>query len=333
MNGRNNAFSKKYLSLICILMCSLLCGCARQECSYCGQKRFCKEFDLLGVTRYICDDCLHDPAIAVSGNVAREYSALYENGTLEYPENSPLREQPLIMEPEEEPTGPSLEEIMNSPSAIPGSVGGNGDTPSDTAPSDTNEQSEPAAAPEQTQNDTAPADSGSGNDGNTEPAQGNDTSQDNDQPSAQENPSSGNEPAGSDSMVAEDLIRDLNRRFQADGYRVAQDNNDESAYRILSGDSDLHIRLTPKSVGSDGKYELTVSQLDGASSSDYVKCVIRSVLSYVNSEDYDGLGHDIYNNTIQNGSYSSNGVSFSYTAHTADEIERGSTNADFVIRP
>ena len=320
---------KAYFFALSLFVCTLLLGgCGMQECSFCGQKRFCKEFDLLGTTRYICDDCLHNPALAVSGNVTREYSALYENGTLEYPEGSPFREQISETEPEETQNGPTLDEIMSTPSAIPGSV-------PDAAPSVGNTDTASADTPQDTGNDATGGDS-------PQQAQDNPSSQaETSQPSqpdtaADHNPSDSNpssDSSGDDTMPAEDLIRDLNRRFQADGYRIAQDNDLENAYRMLSGNNDLHIRLTPRSTGSSGEYELTVSQLADASSSDYVKCVIRSVLSYVDSEDYDGLGHDIYNSTIQNGSYSYNGVSFSYISHTADEIERGSANADFVIRP
>jgi len=330
---RKAVTEKNCFLLLCIFLCGiLLTGCGPQECSFCGQKRFCKEFDLLGTTRYICEDCLHDPSIAVSGNVAREYSALYEDGTLEYPENSPLREQPLVMEPEEEATGPSLDEIMNSPSAIPGTVPEGGSTSAASQPAQQNSDPEPSGSETASATDPSESTSSAPAGDTTQPA-GDTTQPAEDTHPAQDSSASQEQPSGGDTMVAEDLIRDLNRRFQADGYRIAQDNDNENAYRMLSGNNDLHIRLTPRSSGSNGKYELTVSRLSEASSSDYVKCVIRCILSYADSEDYDGLGHEIYNNTIQNGSYSDSGVSYSYTEHTADEIERGSTDADFVIRP
>ena len=66
----------------------LTTGCGKVVCSYCGESKFCDEYDINGTTRYICKDCLADPNIGIYGNVVRDYSELYENGTLEYPDGT-----------------------------------------------------------------------------------------------------------------------------------------------------------------------------------------------------------------------------------------------------
>ena len=105
--------SRRFILIFSALFCLLLSACGQQECDFCGQKKFCKEFDVMGTTRLICRDCLNDPSLAVSGNVARSYAELYENGTLEYPEQSPLRPMEDATPTEEENPMPDLEMIMN----------------------------------------------------------------------------------------------------------------------------------------------------------------------------------------------------------------------------
>lgn len=53
----------------------LLAGCEEQICSYCGQTKQCDEFDILGTKRYICQDCLGNKNMSLSGNVIGEYES------------------------------------------------------------------------------------------------------------------------------------------------------------------------------------------------------------------------------------------------------------------
>ena len=88
-----NPLTHKKLKLIIsvLVFTLLLCACGETTCDFCGQKKVCREFDIMGVKRNICSDCLNNTASAISSNVARHYAELYENGDLEYPEGSPLR--------------------------------------------------------------------------------------------------------------------------------------------------------------------------------------------------------------------------------------------------
>ncbi len=263
------------------LLCAfLLCACGREVCDFCGENRFCKEFDILGKTRFICRECLNNPKIAVSGNMVRTYSEMYENGTLEYPEGSPLRPDSGTPTPEAaEPTAlPTLTpdiHIVNPEQPTPASAGDDGAAATPT----------PASAP------------------------------------------------ASDKLNGQSLIDRLNESLAADNMVLQPKNVDGKEYKLFSGNNDLHISFTP-SAGTDGKNDSLVIGLgENASSSDYVKAVIRSILVYAGSKDYDGLGHDIYNQVIQNGEFRYEGVLYRSTIHTADEIEKGSSISDFSIIP
>ncbi len=53
------------LLLSLILSLILMVGCTGKEtCAYCGETKYCREYDLVGVTRLICDDCLRNPEVA-----------------------------------------------------------------------------------------------------------------------------------------------------------------------------------------------------------------------------------------------------------------------------
>jgi len=77
--------SNIHIIFLLISICFSLCACGKQVCDYCGEEKNCTEYNILGTTRMICDDCLGNPSNATSGNVLREYSQLYEDGVLTYP--------------------------------------------------------------------------------------------------------------------------------------------------------------------------------------------------------------------------------------------------------
>ena len=288
---------RKTIWLLCTLFCLLLSACGQQECDFCGQNKFCKEFDVMGTTRYICRDCLNDPSLAVSGNVARSYAELYENGTLEYPVESPLRP---VEEPEEEVEDdgiprPDLEMIMNgydaeadirqrllAEQAEKMQEAGLSELPSDTVP-EPDYISEPKERTELTE------------------------------------------------LTMEEIISAINTSLQSDSLFLVPTDGTGSEYILYTGNTDLGIHLKPSADPSSRR--LVIEQYEGASSSDYVKAIIRSILPYINSSDYDGLGHEIYNNTIRIGSYSYLNVNFSTLSHSADEIEKGRPASEFIIQP
>ena len=85
MNNLSSKHKKHYNELlytILIMICFFLCGCEKQICSYCGQEKYCDEYDILGVTRYICDDCLGNPLSSLSGNVISDYESELVDPTL-----------------------------------------------------------------------------------------------------------------------------------------------------------------------------------------------------------------------------------------------------------
>ena len=280
-------YSKPAVSLfITFFLCALLlCGCGPVACDFCGRTKFCKEFDILGVTRHICNDCLNDPRIAISGNMVRIYSEMYENGSLEYPEGSPLRPD-SDKNAEASPTvsqNRTIEDILNEEIVINNPV-----TP-DTYPVPVSPDT-PAASP-------ASSESSSGG------------------------------------LSGAALISSLNGNLADDNMSLAAIDGRDGEYRLLCGGNDTCIRFITASSDTAGKDKLTIELREGASSSDYVKSVIRSVLSYTGSDDYEGLGHEIFNRTIQNGSYTSEGIRFISKVHTADEVEKGAAISDFTIQP
>ncbi len=298
--------------LIPFLFLLLTTGCGKVVCSYCGESRFCEEYDINGTTRYICKDCLRDPNIGIYGNVVRDYSELYENGTLEYPENSPMLAQysretgvvyPEGEEPEEEvSTEAEINRILSeetphveAPVYIPPSP-----TPADTAI--TEEDLVPVTESDYTVNTLQP----------TEAAQPTPTG------------------TSSAALSGEALVSALNNSLANSGYSL-QSSGKDGEYIVAKEGNDLKVRLkiSPSAAGD----ATAVEMLPEGSPSDYVKTVIRSILSYIGSDDYDGLGHDIYNNTIQQGSYSSSGINFTSKVHTPDEIERGAAASSFTIVP
>ncbi|MBR5420993.1 MAG: hypothetical protein IK115_07605 [Lachnospiraceae bacterium] len=275
--------AKGKLLLLFILLSLTLCACGMETCDFCGEKKFCKQFDILGVTRFICNDCLNNPLVAVSGNMVRTYSEKYEDGTLEYPEGSPLRADAGTVS-EDSPSEAAL------PSLTPDIHVENPEPPFDTSAIPNGTEPTPVV--------TAPT------------------------PTAAA--------AGTSGSALTDA---LNAALAADNMLLVPKDGEGKEFLIYSGNNDLHLAVTRTEGSSAGKDGLVVAQNNGASSSDYVKAAIRSILTCIQSEDYDGLGHDIYNQAIQKGEFRYNGVIFRSTVHTADEVEKGAPVAEFSILP
>lgn len=282
--------SRRFILIFSALFCLLLSACGQQECDFCGQKKFCKEFDVMGTTRLICRDCLNDPSLAVSGNVARSYAELYENGTLEYPEQSPLRPMEDATPTEEENPMPDLEMIMNGY-----------DPEAEIRQRLLEEQ-----AQRQAERDAA---------------------------NAEEQPyPADNAPVYDDTpKTMGDIIAAINASLQSDNMLLVPTDASGSEYILYTGNTDLGVHLQASEDPSSTR--LVVEQYEGASSSDYVKAIIRSILPYINSTDYDGLGHEIYNNTIHAGTYTYLNIKFSTLTHSAEEIEKGRPATEFIIEP
>ena len=291
--------------LISVLFLFLTAGCGKVVCSYCGESRFCEEYDINGTTRYICKDCLMDPNIGIYGNVVRDYSELYENGTLEYPEGSPMRAQYSRETGAIYPTGEEPEEEDNTEAEI-----------NRILSEETPHVEVPVYIPPKTSvTDESPA-----SDADVSSADGTETYVNTPTPI----------PAAPSALSGEALVSALNTSLANNGYSL-QPSGKDGEYALTGNGSDLKIRvkITPSASGDSACVEM----LPEGSPSDYVKAVIRSILTYTGSDDYDGLGHDIYNSTIQQGSYSASGVTFSSKVHTPDEIEKGAAASSFTIVP
>ena len=93
------------LLLIAIAYCFILTACQEQICSYCGEEKVCQDYDVLGTTRHICEDCIDNPAISTSGNVILDYASEYVDPSLYgvgVSENEPESSQENIIEEDSE---------------------------------------------------------------------------------------------------------------------------------------------------------------------------------------------------------------------------------------
>lgn len=270
---------KSTILIIAILCTFFLAACGETRCDFCGEEKQCKVFEINGVMRNICNDCLNNTASAVSGDVARGYAKLYEDGVLEYPSDSPLKpvsDDPISTEATEKPSAPDI--------IIPSVPNG----------------------------DTDISDAASVIDGEEPSFDMNGASD----PSGAENPSSSDE-----------RIDTINRGLLPEGFSLAEDGSGSGRYNMMAGDTDTGIDFT----FVDDK--LKIEEYDENFAQQYVKAVIRTILAYTNSNDYDGYGHDVYNSTLENGNYKSGGVTFFSSVGTSDEIEKGYPLTTFTIVP
>ena len=270
---------KSTMFIITILCTFFLAACGETRCDFCGEEKQCKVFEINGVMRNICNDCLNNTASAVSGNVARGYAKLYEDGVLEYPSDSPLKpvsDTPVSTEATEKPSAPDI--------IIPSVPDG----------------------------DTDISDAASVIDG--------------EEPSFDKNETA--DISGSDtSASSDDRVDNINRGLLPEGFSLAEDGSGSGRYNMMSGDTDTGIDFT----FVDDK--LKIEEYDENYAQQYVKAVIRTILAYTNSNDYDGYGHDVYNSTLENGNYKSGGVTFFSSVGTTDEIEKGYPLTTFTIVP
>ncbi|MCR4937460.1 MAG: hypothetical protein K5987_04805 [Lachnospiraceae bacterium] len=300
--------TKAGMFVIMLFFIMLLTACGETTCDFCGESKVCEEFDIMGTTRHICRDCLENSAGAVSQNVARQYAALYEDGTLEYPEGSPLKPVDKNAKNEPGPSGYSKEAPSAPLSAATGAS---------TAKTDKNgnkEERHEKPAPEAA-SQTTPAPS----------VTGSSTPQVKENISDEKKPDT-DTPAENGNTASERRISSLSATLQADGLSLAATDSAET-YKLMNGNTDTKITFTL--VGD----RLRIEEYDPSFSQEYVKSVIRSILSYTGSSDYDGFGHDVYNSTIENGSFVSGDINFVSKIGTAEEIEKGYPATSFAIVP
>ncbi len=118
-----------YIFLLSLIYVMLFTGCGEQTCSYCGESKQCGEYDILGTTRYICEDCLGDRGMSLSGNVIGEYESPLVDPSLYLPYEAVVQDEAI--------EGISIEGTVsdNYASVVPGSESMNAVSDNNTAES------------------------------------------------------------------------------------------------------------------------------------------------------------------------------------------------------
>lgn len=257
-------------------------GCAKKEvCAYCGEEKYCKEYKILDVTRYICDECLNDPRSSISGNVLLDYE-------------SDLIDPELYIVSVNDTTVPAVSENDFIP------IGDN-TAVSDTTPSENNvpETVIPTPYPEVTPvPEVSPT-----------PAQ--------ETPESSPTSNVNINTKGKDTVVA-----NIQTALQTQGYYLKQSDDTDTKYELYNGNNATGIMFD--FTGSDSQTtKLTASMPKGASDVDFLNTCICSALGFMGSDDYYGVGADVYNNAVLHGNYSYNGCKFYYTESSDKEVADG----------
>jgi hypothetical protein len=276
------SYEKLILLILLAIFSIFMPGCAKKEkCAYCGEEKYCNEYNILGTTRFICDKCLNDPTSSISGNVLLDY------------------ESDLI--------DPELY-IVSVNDVTPAAVSDNGfipigdNTQTDTASVTPSEDIIPeTAVPTPAPTDVTPA--------TPEPT-----------PTPSETAPSSNvniNTKGKDTVVA-----NIQTALSAQGYYLKQSDDTDTKYELYNGNTATGIMFDFS--GSDSQTtKLTASMPKGASDVDFLNTCICSALGFMGSDDYYGVGADVYNNAVLHGNYSYNGCKFYYTEASDKEVADG----------
>lgn len=247
----HSSFRKlQLLLLIGSLLCLSACG-KKETCAYCGEAKYCTEYDLVGVTRLICDDCLNQGVKAVtSPGIMEEYGVI-------------IPETPVS-----EDTDTENPEVSAS------------DTPSTSLT--------PAVS-----DNTAPQ--------------------------------------FTTTLSKDDIVTALSAYYSESGMELKLSENNRHVYELYAGEEyqGINFLFTPVAEGQEPP--LSVLCYDGASSTGYTAACIRSAITYLGSNDYSGLGYEIYNTATAYGSHQVGNTKFYYKASSAQEIENGAPVASFDI--
>lgn len=277
---RHNSW-KKYMSttsnpavyLICLftLTITLLTGCGEQECSYCGELKNGEEYDILGTTRFICTDCLNNPAAHIlSGSVINEYAS------------RPITESDNII-------------IASDYFSTPVDPMANGDYRSDDFENIS------------TNNDDFINEDFHDEENYVDANDSFDDQQANYEEVASEvpNESSSTDYDASIGLGPRDyntIMATLNSVYVSAGMQLVPQNGDNTVFNITNAGSDLGIQFVFTN-GNNGYLALSIQAYKEANASDYTTACINAILAYTGSNDYNGLGYDIYNNATNNGNY------------------------------
>ena len=122
---------------------------------------------------------------------------------------------------------------------------------------------------------------------------------------------------GKDTVVA-----NIQTALSAQGYYLKQSDDTDTKYELYNGNTATGIMFDFS--GSDSQTtKLTASMPKGATDVDFLNTCICSALGFMGSDDYYGVGADVYNNVVLHGNYSYNGCKFYYTESSDKEVADG----------
>lgn len=285
------------LFFLLLVLSASLCGCGEQVCSYCGEEKQCHEYDILGTTRYICEECLNNPAASIiSGNVIQEYSDLPVSGNLvlvtDYFQSTDVSNNAVT------------DDNINSNIGSSDNNNASGDNASgnEVANGDNNSGSEVVSGETiSTGSDNASGNNSSSDNMNSNPAES-ESAPDN---SNTQEPS---QPVASYNSV----MGKLNEIYVSSGLQLVPDDNSNTTFGLYNGGTYLGIKFAFSNTGSTPP-SLSVQNFGNASASDYSAACINAILAFYGSDDYDGVGYDTYTRAQEHGNYSTNGLHFYYT--------------------
>ncbi|MGN0345797.1 MAG: hypothetical protein ACI4DU_00760 [Lachnospiraceae bacterium] len=288
---KNISFPKISFFILVLVSSSVLYGCGEQVCSYCGEEKQCHEYDILGTTRFICEDCLNNPAASIiSGNVIQEYSDLPVSGNLvlvtDYFQSTDVTTS--------EETNHSDENLSES-----NEITGNNNTSGDHAAGSDDVSGDNFFDSDNGSGDTISSgsdDNTNTNPGESESAPENSNAQESSQPVASYN----------------SVMGKLNETYVSAGLQLVPEDNNNTTFGLYNGGTFLGIKFAFSNTGSTPP-TLSVQNYGNANASDYSAACINAILAFYGSDDYDGVGYDTYTRTQEHGNYSANGLHFYYT--------------------
>lgn len=299
-------FSQSFFMAFVFMFCSLLLsGCGEQICAYCGDEKHCTEYDILGTTRYICDDCLNNPASNIlSGSVIQEYAA----EPISVSDNIPLSTDYFTAEnvPSETisvETAPP--DNLSSEKDSSNELTNPGDSANDTT-TDNSDLSGSQLSSESETSDTANQTNSTSNTGNV-------------------NNTSTNYHPDYNSIIAA-----LNNTYVSAGLQLVPENDSNSTFGIYNGGSPTGVRYVFTNATSNAP-SLSVQSYAGASSSNYSTACINAILAYLGSDDYNGLGYEIYNSASEYGNYSHQNCHFYFFDYSSTNPGNDSPIMSFEI--
>lgn len=269
-----NCFSIKKLFIITSLITLFLTGCEKQVCDYCGEEKYCGEYDILGTTRYICDTCLNSPTSGISSNVANSYAA-----------------EPL---PTAEPTG---EVSVNNDSS-----------------SDSNQTANDNMNPAQTSGSNIdPGQAADGSTAESTPVQEQDAqgvqSANNDNT---DTTSTSAQQSGTNIYLTRDeALSTISASLADSGLSISPDENASATYKVDSNGNPTGISIVFSS-SNNGTLAASVTRDSSASDTDYATCCINTALAFLGSTDFSGTGYTLYNTALEHGNYNKDNCRFYY---------------------